>query len=214
MRLHPEQPPLIRFRNSLVTLVALCALAGVAAPAAWALDGNPQHVLKECYDTDQLPFGKYTRHALQYARNHIPTDIREYSNCADLINAALASGGKAGGSGSGGAGGGYNPAPNPALTTASGAIASSQQDLNALNQATDPKRASQAPPQVAVAGAKLSPGTGGVINAAKQTDANSLPLPLILSLAALAAMAALAAATVLRRHWPQVRRAPLRLLGR
>jgi hypothetical protein len=200
-------PALLRPLYILVPLAALCALAATAAPAF----ADYHDVIRECYNTGQLPPGKYSRHDLKQARNHLPSDIKEYSDCEALINAALAAGSK---KNSGGGGGGYSPPPNPALTTPSGAVASSQQAYNDLNNATDPKNRTSAPPAVPIAGSKLSPSTGGLINAAKRTDANSLPLPLILALAALAAMAALAAATVLRQRWPQIRRAPLRLLGR
>jgi predicted benzoate:H+ symporter BenE len=61
---------------------------------------------------------------------------------------------------------------------------------------------------------RVSPTTGGIINAAKGTNSNDLPLPLILSLAGLAILSALAAATVLRQRWPQARSAALRLLRR
>jgi hypothetical protein len=195
----------MRLRNIFLVLAAMAVL-GATAPAAF---GSYQDVIRECYNTGQLTPGKYSRHELKQARNHLPSDIKEYSDCANLISAALAAGKK----GTGG-GGGYNPpGGNPALTTPSGAIAGSQQALNDLNAAAGPN-SSSVPPQVSIAGSKISPTTGGLINAAKRTDANSLPLPLILSLAALAAMAVLGAAAVLRQRWPQIRRAPLRLLRR
>jgi hypothetical protein len=198
-------PALFRPRHILVALVALCVL-GTTAPAAFA---DYHAVIRECYNTGQLTPGKYSRKDLKDARRHLPSDIKEYSDCEDLINAALAAANKKGGGSS------SSPPPpavaaNPAFTTPSGAQAASQDDLNALNEATKPR----ARPQVAVAGAKLSPSTGGVINAAKSTDANSLPLPLLLSLIALAAMAGVGGATVLRQRWPQIRRAPLRLFRR
>jgi hypothetical protein len=100
------------------------------------------------------------------------------------------------------------PPPNPALTTPSGATAGSQDDLNALGQA----QKQTAPPQVKIADSKLSPSTGGVIRAAKNTDSNSLPTPLLASLIALAAMALLGGTSVIRQQWPRIRRASLRLL--
>jgi hypothetical protein len=196
-------PALLRPRHILLTLAALCVL-GATAPAAFA---DYHDVIRECYNTGQLPAGKYSRHDLKEARRHLGSDIKEYSDCEDLINAALAAGSRKGG------GGGATPPPvasNPAFSTPSGAQASSQNDLNALNEATKPR----ARPQIPIAGSKLSPSTGGVINAAKNTDANSLPLPLLLSLIALAAMAGVGGATVLRQRWPQIRRAPLRLFRR
>jgi hypothetical protein len=194
---------LLRPRHILLTLAALCVL-GATSPAAFA---DYHDVIRECYNTGQLPAGKYSRKDLKDARRHLPSDIKEYSDCEDLINAALAAGSRKGG------GGGATPPPvagNPAFSTPSGAQASSQDDLNALNEATKPR----ARPQIPIAGSKLSPSTGGVINAAKNTDANSLPLPLLLSLIALAAMAGVGGATVLRQRWPQIRRAPLRLFRR
>ncbi len=197
----------MRVRHILVSIAALCVL-GVTAPAAFA---SYQDVIRECYNTGSLPAGKYSRHELLQARHHLPSDIREYSDCADLINSALAAGNRKPG---GGAGGGAapvpTPPPNPALTTPSGATAGSQDDLNALGQAQKQK----APPQVKVADSTLSPGTSGVINAAKNTDANSLPTPLLASLIALAAMAVLGGASVTRQHWPRIRRASLRLFRR
>ena len=197
---------LIRVRHILLSLAALCVI-GATAPAAFA---SYQDVIRECYNTGSLPAGKYSRHELLQARSHLPSDIREYSDCEDLINAALAAGRRS--SGGGGTGGGSVPtaAPNPALTTPSGATAGSQNDLNALGQA----QKQSAPPQVKVADGKLSPSTGGVIRAAKNTDVNSLPTPLLASLIALAAMALLGGTSVLRQHWPRIRRAPLRLLRR
>jgi hypothetical protein len=195
-------PALLRPRHILLSLAALCVL-GATAPAAFA---NYHDVIRECYNTGQLPSGKYSRKDLKDARRHLPSDIKEYSDCEDLINAALNAANRKGG--------GSAPPPvvpsNPAFTTPSGAQASSQNDLNALNEATKPR----ARPQIPIAGGKLSPSTGGVINAAKNTDANSLPMPLLLSLIALAAMAGVGGASVLRQRWPQIRRAPLRLFRR
>lgn len=195
----------MRVRHILVSLAALCVL-GATAPAAFA---SYQDVIRECYNTGSLPPGKYSRHDLLQARHHLPSDIREYSDCEDLINSALAAGRHSSGGGGGTAGGGSvpTPPPNPALTTPSGATAGSQNDLNALNNA----QKQTAPPQVKVADGSLSPSTGGVIRAAKNTDVNSLPTPLLASLIALAAMALLGGTSVLRQHWPRIRRAPLRL---
>jgi hypothetical protein len=199
-----------RLRNITVAFAALCVLAVSAGPA-WALDNNYHHVIRECYDTGQLPSGKYTREALKKARRKLPSDIKEYSDCEDLINAALAAAARKNG---GNGGGGYTPPANPALTTPSGATASSPQDYDALKRETDPKTRSAAPPQVPIAGSKLSPTTGGLLKAARNTDANDVPLPLIVALAALVAMALFGGLAVLRQRWPQTRRAALRLVRR
>lgn len=201
-----------RLRHITLALLALCAFAASAAPA-YAQDGNYHHVIRECYDTGQLDGSKYTRSALKNARKHLPSDIKEYSDCEDLINAALAAAGR-GNRGSGGGGGGYAPPPNPAYTTPSGAIASNQQDYDALNKETNPQTRTQAPPAVDVAGKKLTPSTGGVINSASHGNTNDVPLPLILALAALAAMAAFGLMSLLRRRWPDIRRVAPRLVRR
>ena len=201
-----------RLRHILLAIAAL-ALVGALAPPAFA---SYQDVIRECYDRGELPPGKYSRHELLQARRHLRSDIREYSDCEDLINAALAyrrpSGG--GGASPGGGTGGYNPPPDPNLTTPSGAVASSKQDYDALNQATDTSKRRSAPPRVSVAGRELAPSTGGVIAAANRNDSHTVPLPLLLALASLAGLVALAIASLLRRHWPVTRRAALRLLRR
>jgi hypothetical protein len=199
----------IRLRNITIALTVLCALAA-AAPPAFALDGNWKHVVRECYNTGRLDGSKYTRGALRTAKKKLPADIREYSDCEDLINEALAARRHRGDGGGGG--GAPPPPPGQAGTTPSGATGN-KRDVDALERETDPKTRSNVPPQVQVGNRKLSPTTSGLLSA-KRTDANSLPLPLILSLAGLALMAALGTVAVLRQHWPKVRRAPLRLLRR
>jgi hypothetical protein len=199
---------MIRLRHITLALAALAVLA-TAAPA-YALDGNYRHVIRECYDSGRLDGSKYTREALKKARKRLPSDIKEYSDCEDLINEALANYGRGG---NGGGGSNYAPPPDPALTTPSGAIASTREDFDALGRETD-ATLKGAPPQIPIANQKLTPTTGGVINSAAKTDANDVPLPLILALAGLAAMALLGGATVLRQRWPQTRRGALRLLRR
>ena len=197
---------MIRARNITIAVVALCA-AATLAPPAWALDNNYHHVIRECYDSGRLDGSKYTREALKKARKRLPSDIKEYSDCEDLINEALANYGRGGG------GPNYAPPADPALTTPSGAVASSQADYDALGRETA-ATTSGAPPQIEIADKKLTPTTGGVINKASKTDSNDVPLPLILALAGLAAMALIGGATVLRQRWPQTRRVALRLLRR
>jgi hypothetical protein len=204
-------PTVIRLRHITVALAALCMLA-VAAPAAQAY--TYKDVIRECYNTGHLTPGKYSRADLKKARKELPADIKEYSDCEDLINAELARSARR--NGGNGPGGGAPPplAPNPALTTPSGAVAGKQEDFDELARATAPGTRSDAPPEVTVAGSKITPTTGGLLNAAKDAEANSLPLPLILALAALAAMAVFGTIAVLRQHSPQIRRATRRLVRR
>jgi hypothetical protein len=195
---------MIRARHITLALTALIVLA-VAAPA-YALDNNYHHVIRECYDSGRLDGSKYTREALKKARKRLPSDIKEYSDCEDLINEALANYGRGGGSN-------YAPPPNPALTTPSGAVASNPGDFDALKRETA-AITKAAPPEIAIADQKITPTTGGVLRSAGNTSANDVPLPLILALAGLVAMALIGGATVFRQRWPQTRRVALRLLRR
>src|SRR4051794_34083397 len=109
-------PAVIRLRHITAALTALCLLA-VAAPAA---EASYRDVIDECYNTGNLTPGKYSKDELKQARKKLPSDIREYSDCEDLINAELAR--LARGNRGGGGGSGIPPTPpaNPALTTPSG----------------------------------------------------------------------------------------------
>ncbi len=86
-------------------LVLLLALL-VAAPAASA--GTRQDIISDCYDDAKLD-GNYTASQIRDARNNLPADVDQYSDCRDVLARALGgSGDKAvgGGSGAGGGGGG------------------------------------------------------------------------------------------------------------
>jgi hypothetical protein len=188
----------------------LAAVPATAEASRW------RDVIKECYNTGDLQ-GNYTKEDLKDARRHLPSDIREYSDCEDLINAALAKlarGNHGNGNGPGGTNPGIaTPPANPALTTESGAVAGRPEDYDALRRTIDPANRPSEPPEVKIADRTLSPSTGGLLGAARNPEANSLPFPLILSLGALAAMAALGALAVARQRSPQIR-AALRLLRR
>jgi hypothetical protein len=94
----------------------LCLLAALlAAPAAHAADATT--IIRDCEDDGQLE-GSYTPGELRNARQNLPTDIDEYSDCRDVLARAAAAavtsgngggagsgGGSGGGSGSGGSGG-------------------------------------------------------------------------------------------------------------
>jgi hypothetical protein len=93
------------------TLVPLAALASVAAIAAGALAGgtalaasNP--VISDCVAHGQLT-RSYSLTQLHQALGALTAETREYTNCQDVINRALAaavSGKSSGGTGSSGSG--------------------------------------------------------------------------------------------------------------
>jgi hypothetical protein len=201
---------LTRIRHIPVALVTLAVLA-VGATAAQA---GYRDAIKDCAD-DGILQGKYTKQELRQARKHLPSDLREYSDCDTILATALASlanknkGGKAGGAS-------LPPAGPPALTTGSGAVAANPQQIDALKQETkgtiDGKKP---PPRVPVGGRVVKPSTGGAISTAAHTvGTNSFPGPLLLALIAIGALGTLATLVLMRHRWPETRRVALRLLRR
>src|ERR687892_1827841 len=92
-------------------LVMVLALL-VAAPAAMA--GTRSDIIGDCYDNGRLD-GDYTPSQIRDARNNLPADIDQYSDCRDVLSRALGgTGSKAtGGGGGGGAGGGGSGPSQP-----------------------------------------------------------------------------------------------------
>jgi hypothetical protein len=204
---------LTRIRHIPVALIALAVL--VLGPGAGTAQASYRAAIEDCADDGVLQ-GTYTKQELKQARKHLPTDLIEYSDCDPILARALASlankhkGGKAGGATLPSAG-------SPALTTGSGAVAGSQQQLDALKQetagTTDGKKP---PPRVPVGGRMVKPSTGGVLigTAAHSVGTNIFPVPLLLALIAIGAMGATAAFVLMRHRWPETRRVALRLLRR
>ncbi|HWF54896.1 MAG TPA: hypothetical protein VG223_09730 [Solirubrobacteraceae bacterium] len=98
--------PLLAFWATLLLIVA-----PVGARAASPASNSP--VIAQCEATNQVT-GHFTAEQLQYALNHLPVDIAEYSTCSDAIHRALlAALGKptAPGSRSGGSSGGSSFLP-------------------------------------------------------------------------------------------------------
>jgi glycosyltransferase involved in cell wall biosynthesis len=169
-------------------LIALLALL-LAAPPALA-DATRNKILREC-QTGRLT-GDYTAREIRDARNNIPDDLDQYTDCRDVLTRALLSragadsgsggggtggGGTVGGTGGGGGGGGDSAAPLTPSTDA---------DRQALEQA------SGAP--VNVAGRPVTPG--------ESAFRNDLPAPLLVLLALLAAAAVAGLAPQLRKRAP------------
>lgn len=198
---------MIRLRH-IATLIA--ALAALAVPASAVADSD--EVIKDCYEDGKLD-RSYSREDLKQAEEDLPSDVDEYSDCRAVIRAARARGNKGGGGGTGGVPGGGYQSPgaggDPALSTDSGAIAGSREDLDAYANATRDR--DRAAPKVPVAGQPLSPAAG-VVDVAEST--NDMPTPLLAALIAVAAMGAALAAFASWRRWPQLRRVPLRIFRR
>lgn len=200
---------MLRLRHTTLLLVALiCALA-VPAPAL--ADEDSDAVIEDCY-TDGKVDGNYDREDLKNARDDLPSDFDEYSDCRAAIDSALNRGGrgKRGGSGGvpgGGFRGGGTAGGDPALSTDSGAIAGSREDLDALAAITS-RSGGDARPRVPVGSEPIVPAAGA---ASVGESANDMPEPLLAALIAVAALGALGGAFAAWRRRPQLlRRGPLR----
>jgi hypothetical protein len=107
-------------RRALLLTAILCLLAPASSFASTASEGN--RLIRDCASDGEIN-GKYSQAAYKYALNHLPSDLAEYTNCADAIRQAQAAaaggnrggGGGAGGgsSGGGGIGGGFDVPATP-----------------------------------------------------------------------------------------------------
>ncbi|MDX6659627.1 MAG: hypothetical protein QOJ55_449 [Solirubrobacteraceae bacterium] len=104
----PFPPSPHRFmRRALLVTALLCLLAPASSFASTASEGN--RVIRDCSSDGEIN-GKYSQGAYKYALSHLPSDLAEYTNCADAIRQAqaAAAGGSSGGGGGGGGGGGFS----------------------------------------------------------------------------------------------------------
>jgi hypothetical protein len=180
-------------RTILLGLLAALLLA----PAAYA-DGTTTKIIRDCADDGVLE-GHYTPSELRKARDNLPTDIDEYSDCSDVLSRALAAGASTpGGGGSGGGGGGGGaPAAAPAQqfsdTAVGGRVAAptTPEDRQAL---ADAAAAGGRP--VTVDGRAVAPAA----DFSSHVGRNSLPATLVVVLVLLAGAAlAIVVPTVRRR---------------
>ena len=196
----------MRFRHIVLLLAAIvCALA-VASPAL----ADSDEVIRDCYDDGKLD-GSYTQEELDDAEDDLPSDVDEYSDCRQVIASAKARGGRGKRGGTGGvpgAGfrGGGTAGGDPSLSTDSGAIAGSREDLNELNNLTG-TRADEEPKVPVGSGQPIQPAAGAT---SVGESANDMPTPLLAALIATAALGALGALFAAWRRRPQaLRRGPL-----
>lgn len=171
-------------RTALIALLALLLLA----PAALA-DPTRNQILREC-QSGRLT-GDYTVREIRDARNNIPDDVDQYTDCRDVLSRALQTraGGGDGGQGDAGVlgtgggttgGGGAGGAP---LTP------STEADRQAL---ADAAAVGEAP--IDIAGRRVTPS--------ESAFRNDLPTTLIVLLALIAAAALAGLGPLLRRHAP------------
>jgi hypothetical protein len=181
----------------LIGLVMAAAL--LASPAV--AQASPQQVIRDCAQDGKLD-RHYSLSDLKKAENKLPTDVDEYTNCRDVINQAEVQG--SGGNGHGTAHG----AAAGSGGSGGGGSAASPNDVRALNSA----KGSSKPPSLSLHGQKVVPGGGGVFKTAGA--ANDVPVPVLFALIALGALTAGGGLVALRRRFPEVFGAALRILRR
>lgn len=217
-------------RHRLTTILAALFVALLALPAFAQASGND--VIRDCLEDGHVD-GTYSQNEYQDAQENMGSDVDQYSDCRDVIAQAQADrsrrgsgsrnsggGSSGGGSSSGGSGGtssssssgtsdasrrGGSPKPyegNPALETKSGAYAPTSDDKAAYDRA-----------RAAAARGGSLPG-GLAIPAAgdfRPAEANALPLPVLLVLAAVGLLVLATSALVARKRLPALNRAASRI---
>ena len=170
-------------------LLATVLLLFVAVPAT-AYAGTREKIVADCYDDGKLD-GNYSPSEIRDARNNLPADIDQYSDCRDVLARALggsgdkALGGGAGGGALGGGGGGAGPAQD--LTP------SSPQEQQELDQAA----AGGGDQPIQVGSTTVVPGAAGLASDAAQ---NAIPVTVLVALILLGLVAIAGAVPYVRRR--------------
>jgi hypothetical protein len=174
-----------RIARHLLILGALCVMA---LPATAFASAN--EVIHDCAQDGDLD-GKYSNAELRGARDHMPSDLDEYSDCRDVIASAIKGGSNRGtGAGSPGIG-----ATDPAGEAA--AKANDAADLSAITGGGESG-------ELGVGGANVEPDSSGFFNL--NGAANEVPLPLLLALLLLCALAVASGIGSLRERVPALAR--------
>jgi hypothetical protein len=181
-------PTLTRVVRHLLVLGVLATLALPASAAA-----SPDQVVADCVKDGRLD-RDYSNAELREARDNLPTDADEYSDCRDVIASAIkGDSDQGGGRGSPGVGG-IDPAAEAAARETDAA------DLGAIAEAEDQ-------PALDVGGLAVEPGDSGLFDLS--TAVNTLPLPLLLALILFCALLAWASRVAVRHRLPALAKHPL-----
>jgi hypothetical protein len=168
-----------------ITVLALLALP---APAFASAD----QVVRDCVYDGKLDH-HYSNDELKRARDHLPSDADEYSDCRDVIAAAINSGSdRSGGAGS----------PGIGATDPAGELAAQAADQSALAAIANSDKA----PDLNVGGHELKPDSSGFFNLGGA--ANRVPLPLLIALLLLCTMALVTGLGSARERVPALARIP------
>jgi hypothetical protein len=181
-------------------LLLLAAFVVLAAPAV--ASASPEQVLDDCND-DGVLSRQYSNSDLRKALDDMPTDIAEYSDCEEIIGAAISGGSDKGqGRGSPGQGVGGAGAADPGEQAAR---AQDSADLEALAAAA--RKDNGKKPAIQVGDETVKPGGSGLFDLASAS--NGLPTPLLVALIALGLLALAGGFVVLRGRVPALGRIPL-----
>jgi hypothetical protein len=174
-------------------LILPAALLLLALPSS-AL-ASPDQVLRDCAQDGRLD-RNYSNSDLRKARDDLPSDLDEYSDCREVIGAAIKGGSdRGGGRGSGGAGG----AGSPEEMAARG---KDQAELEANAASRGESR-----PKLEVGGRTVEPGPNGLFDLSSAE--NGLPTPLLVALIALGLLALVGCIVALKERIPLLARVPL-----
>jgi hypothetical protein len=181
-------------------LLLLATLAVLAVPAA--ASASPAQVLADCNDDGALS-RQYSNSDLRKALDDMPTDLAEYSDCREIIGAAITGGSDKGqGRGSPGKGVGGAGAADPGEQEAKAQDAADLEALTAGAAGSDGK-----PPKVQVGGESVEPGANGLFDLSSAS--NQLPTPLLIALIAVGLLALAGGYVALRGRVPALSRIPL-----
>jgi hypothetical protein len=174
----------------LALLAALAALLVLPAVAA----ASPEAVIRDCSKDEKLD-GSYSNADLRYARDHLPTDLEEYSSCREVIGAAIS------GSGNGKDTAAADASNGRADQAENAARASDRAELSELaGKNADPG-------EISIGGDRVSPGSDGLFDVASAS--NGMPTPLILALVGLGLLTIAGTFVALRSRIPLLARISL-----
>jgi hypothetical protein len=169
---------ILRKLNRPIRLAAALSAAAAILIFTSAAVANSGKVIADCNSHGYLT-GHYSRSELQSALNGMGADVREYTNCYDVISRALGAVAAAGG-GHGGGGGSSSGGPGGTGATGHSAAVSTRGVYSHVRNAVAAGPGSKAP--VLLSGSPVSPGATGI---GTSSDAHTLPTPLLIVLIAL-----------------------------
>ena len=177
-------------------LAATVALAALALPAGAV--ASPEAVIRDCGQDGKLD-RTYSNRDLREARANLPTDLDEYSDCSEILSAAISTGGDA-----------DEPSSSSAANTPT--LAEEAARIEDQKEVDRMAAARERPGDIDIGGRRVAPGSNGLFDVASAE--NDLPLPLLLALICLALLSLAGGFLALRPRVPLLARIPLPSRGR